>query len=64
MNGGEIYVWQFYVEIESYSVKSSLPRSICHIAELPFIVPLSSGVSAPRSRVLFHCEVAYRSLSV
>ena len=27
-------------------------------AELPFLVSLSSGVSAPHSLVLFHCEVA------
>ena len=62
---GEIYVWQFCVEIEGYSVKSSLPHSKCRIAELLFLVSLSSGrVSAPRSRVLFHCEVACLSLAV
>ena len=48
--------------IESYSVTSSSPRSKCRIAELPFLVSLSSGVSASRSRVLFHCEVACLSL--
>ena len=48
--------------IESYSVTSSSPRSKCRIAELPFLISLSSGVSAPRSRVLFHCKVACLSL--
>ena len=48
--------------IESYSVTSSSPRSKCCIAELPFLVSLSSGVSAPRSRVIFHCKVACLSL--
>ena len=48
----EIYVWQFCVEIEGYSVTSSLPRSKCRIAKLPFFVSLTSGVSAPRSQVL------------
>ena len=61
---GEIYVWQSCVEIEGYSVTSSSPRSKCRIAELPFLVSLSSGVSAPRSWVLFHCEVDCLSLAV
>ena len=61
---GEIYVWQSCVEIEGYSVTASSPRSKCCIAELPFLVSLSSGDSALRSRVLFHCEVACLSLAV
>ena len=61
---GEIYVWQSCVEIEGYSVKSSSPHSKWCIAELPFLVSLSAGVSAPRSQVLFHCEVVCLSLAV
>ena len=57
-------VWQSCIEIEGYSVTSSSPHSKCRIAELLFLVSLSSGVSAPRSWVLFHCEVAYLSLAV
>ena len=40
-------VWQSCV---SYSVTSSSPRSKCRIAELAFLVSLSSGISAPRHR--------------
>ena len=58
------YSRQSCVEIEGYSVPSSLPPSKCHIAELLFLVSLSSGVSAPHSRVLFHCEVACFSIAV
>ena len=58
-----IYVWQSCVVIEGYSITSSSPPSKCRITELPF-VSLSSGVSAPHSPVLFHCEVDCLSLTV
>ena len=54
-------VWQSCV---SFSVTSSSPHSKCFIVQLPFFVSLCSGVSAPRSRVLFHCKVAFISLTV
>ena len=38
-------MWQSCVELKV--IPSSSPRSKCHIAELPFLVSLSSGVSAP-----------------
>ena len=60
----EWYAWQSCVGIEGYSITSSSPPSKYHIAELPFLVSLSSGVSAPHSPVLFRCEVACLSLTV
>ena len=55
------HVWRSCVEIEGYSVTSSK----CRIAELSFVIFLSSGLSSAfTGRLLFHCEVAYVSLAV
>ena len=44
--------------------RNRLVQLKCSTAELPFLVSFSSGVSAPCSRVLFHCEVTCLSLAV
>ena len=54
---GEIYVWQSCVEIEGYSVTASF--------KVPYRwTSVRFSLLRPRSRVLFHCEVACLSLAV
>ena len=49
--------------VELKVIPSHLHRLVQSAVSL-FLVSLSSGVSAPRSRVLFHCKVACLSLTV